>query len=45
MARYDLAIVNGTLVIPGNGPVRADVAARDGRIAAIADAIAPGDAD
>lgn len=45
MARYDLAIVNGTLVIPGNGLVHADVAARDGRIAAIADAIAPGDAD
>ncbi len=44
MARYDLAILNGTLVIPGTGTFRADVAARDGRVAAIADAIEPADA-
>ncbi|HYE89968.1 MAG TPA: hypothetical protein VEA38_03065, partial [Terriglobales bacterium] len=45
MARYELAILNGTAVIPGLGPVRCDVAARDGRIAALADALAPGDAE
>lgn len=45
MARYDLAVINGTLVIPGRGTVRADVAARDGRIVAIDDAIAPAEAD
>ncbi|HYE89833.1 MAG TPA: dihydroorotase family protein, partial [Terriglobales bacterium] len=38
-------ILNGTAVIPGLGAVRCDVAARDGRIAALADAIAPGDAE
>jgi dihydropyrimidinase/allantoinase len=45
MSRFDLAVLNGTLVIPFVGTVRADVAARDGRIALIADSIAPGDAD
>jgi dihydroorotase-like cyclic amidohydrolase len=45
MARYDLAVVNGTLVMPFVGALRGDVAARDGRIAAIADEISPTDAD
>jgi dihydropyrimidinase/allantoinase len=45
MARYDTAIVNGTVVMPSIGAMRADVGVREGRIAALADAIAPGDAD
>src|SRR5690242_13884555 len=45
MARFDLAVINGTLVLPFVGTLRADVAARDGRIVQIADAIAPSDAE
>lgn len=47
MARYDLAVLNGTLVIPFAGAVRADVAARDGAIVQISDSgsIHPSDAD
>ncbi|MDR7484523.1 MAG: dihydroorotase family protein [Armatimonadota bacterium] len=45
MARWDLAVVNGTVVIPYTGAVRADVGIRHGRIAALADAIDPASAD
>ncbi len=45
MARFDLAVVNGTLVIPFVGTLRGDVGARDGKIVQIADKIAPVDAD
>jgi dihydropyrimidinase/allantoinase len=45
MARFDLAIVNGTLVIPFVGTLPGDVAARDGAIVQIADAIDPADAE
>lgn len=45
MARFDLAVVNGTLVLPAFGTVRGDVAARDGRIVEIADAISPAEAE
>ncbi len=45
MARFDLAVINGTLAIPFVGTVRGDVAARDGRIVSIADEIEPGSAD
>src|SRR5262249_51448464 len=45
MARYDSAIVNGTVVLPLVGAHRADVGMRDGRIAALADAIDARDAD
>ena len=45
MAAYDVAIVNGTVVMPALGAVRCDVGVRDGRIAALADALAPRDAD
>lgn len=45
MARFDLAVVNGTLVIPFVGTVRGDVAAKDGRIVQIADSISPSDAN
>jgi len=41
MTRYDLAILNGTVVLPYTGAVRCDVGIRDGRIAALADAIDP----
>jgi dihydropyrimidinase/allantoinase len=39
MTGYDLAVVNGMVVIPGVGVIRADVAVKDGRIAAVADRI------
>ncbi len=45
MARFDLAVINGTLVIPFAGTLRADVAARDGKIVAVADAISRSDAE
>lgn len=45
MAKYDLAITGGTLVFPYLGPVRADVAARGGKIVAIQDEISPSDAE
>jgi len=45
MARFDLAVVNGTLVIPFVGAFAGDVAARDGTIVQIADKIDPADAE
>jgi dihydroorotase-like cyclic amidohydrolase len=45
MPRYDLAVVNGTLVVPFVGTLRADVAARDGKIVLMADAISSSDAE
>ncbi|WP_406080953.1 dihydroorotase [Micromonospora sp. NBC_00858] len=44
MARYDLLVKGGTLVLPYVGTVRADLATRDGRIAAIGDDLDPADA-
>lgn len=37
MTRYDAVVLGGTVVFPGDGPVRCDIGIRDGRIAAIAD--------
>src|SRR5687768_12860618 len=45
MSRFDLAVLNGMLVVPFVGAVRADVAARDGKIVLIADSIAASEAD
>lgn len=45
MARYDLIVTGGTLVIPFVGEVRADIGVKDGKIAAIADSLAPTDGD
>lgn len=45
MAVYDLLVTGGTLVLPNVGPVRADLAARDGRIVALGDDLAVGDAE
>jgi len=44
MARHDLAILGGMVVVPHLGAFRCDIGVRDGRIAALADAIAPGEA-
>ncbi|NBE83457.1 dihydroorotase [Micromonospora rubida] len=44
MARYDLLVKGGTLVLPYVGTVRADLATRDGRIAAIGVDLDPADA-
>lgn len=44
MARLDLAVLNGTVVIPYTGEVRCDIGIRDGRIAMLADAIDPSQA-
>jgi dihydroorotase (multifunctional complex type) len=41
MARYDLAVLNGTAVIPYTGAVRCDIGVRDGQIAALAETIDP----
>ncbi|MEV0134484.1 dihydroorotase family protein [Dactylosporangium sp. NPDC050688] len=45
MSRYDLLVKNGTLVLPYVGSVRADLATRQGRIAAIGEDIPPADAE
>jgi dihydroorotase-like cyclic amidohydrolase len=45
MARFDLAVTGGTLVVPFVGECRADVGVRDGRVAALLEEIAPADAD
>src|SRR5262249_56645039 len=45
MARYDTAVLNGTVVVPYVGALRCDVGIRAGRIAALVDSIAPSDAD
>jgi len=44
MPRYDTAVLNGTVVVPYVGALRCDVGVRDGRIAALVDSIAAGDA-
>jgi dihydropyrimidinase/allantoinase len=45
MPQFDLAVVNGTLVIPFVGTLRADVAARDGKIVQLADQVDVSQAD
>src|SRR5262245_21568245 len=45
MARYELAVLGGTVVVPYSGTIRADIGIRDGRIVAIEDAIGRHDAD
>jgi len=44
MLRYDIAVLNGTVVFPYLGAVRCDVGIRDGRIAGLTDSIASADA-
>ncbi len=44
MARYDLIVKNGTVVLPGRGEVRADVGILDGRVTALADDLPVADA-
>jgi dihydroorotase-like cyclic amidohydrolase len=45
MSRYDLIVKDGTLVIPGMGEIRADLATKDGKVAAIADDIPNSEGD
>ncbi|MBI4591599.1 MAG: dihydroorotase family protein [Candidatus Rokubacteria bacterium] len=45
MPRYEAAVINGTVVVPYVGTVRCDIGIRHGRIAALADAISPSEAD
>ncbi|MFD0593201.1 hypothetical protein ACFQZ4_12135 [Catellatospora coxensis] len=45
MARYDLLVKDGTLVLPYVGTVRADLAVRDGKIVSIGDDLDPAAAD
>lgn len=45
MARYDAAVVNGTVVIPYLGALRCDIGIRGGRIAALVDAISSSEAE
>lgn len=44
MTRYDTVIHGGTVILPGQEPVRCDVAIRDGHIAALAEGLEAGDA-
>jgi len=43
MSRFDLVVVNGTVVLPGLGPQRMDLGVKDGKIAAIAASLAASD--
>jgi dihydropyrimidinase/allantoinase len=43
MARHDLVILGGDLVLPYTGTVRADIGVRDGRVATLADRLTPAD--
>lgn len=45
MARYDLLVKGGTVVLPAVGELRADVAVREGKVAALGDDLASADAD
>ena len=45
MARYDLLVKNATIVLPGSGPMRADLAAKDGKVVSLADDISTSEAD
>src|SRR5689334_15832649 len=45
MARCDLVILNGTVVIPQIGPLRMDVGIKNGRISLLADSLAASDGD
>jgi dihydroorotase-like cyclic amidohydrolase len=45
MARYDTAVTGGRIVIPYQGEIVADLGISDGKIAAIARSIEPGEAD
>ena len=45
MARYDTAVINGTLVVPYSGTSTLDIGIRDGKIVALSDRIAPDDAE
>ena len=40
MTAYDLLVKNGSLIVPGVGPIKGDLAVKDGRIASIGDEIA-----
>jgi dihydropyrimidinase/allantoinase len=42
MRRFDTVVLGGTVVFPGDGPIRCDVGIRDGRIAALADELDAG---
>lgn len=45
MTRYDTVVIGGTVVVPGHAPLRCDLGIREGRIAAIASELAPGDGE
>ena len=45
MASYDTVVVGGRVVLPGSGPVRADVGISGGRIVAIGEGLSSSDAD
>ena len=45
MGRFDALVLGGQAVLPGRGLVRADVGIREGRISAVGEGFASGDAD
>jgi dihydropyrimidinase/allantoinase len=45
MSRFDLVVLNGTVVLPGLGPRRMDIGIKGGTIAAISDSLTAADGD
>ena len=45
MGRFDTVVLGGQAVLPGQGPVRADVGIKDGRVSVLGEGLASGDAE
>ena len=45
MGRFDTIVLGGQVVLPGRGPLRADVGIKDGRISAVGEGFSSSDAD
>ena len=45
MGRFDTVVLGGRAVLPGRGPVLADIGVKDGRISAVGEGFSSSDAD
>ena len=45
MGRFDTVVVGGNVVLPGRGPLRADVGIKDGSVAAVGEDLSTNEAD
>ncbi|MBA2345934.1 MAG: dihydropyrimidinase, partial [Rubrobacter sp.] len=45
MASYDTVVLGGQVVLPGRGPIHADIGIQDGRISVIGEGLSASDAD